>query len=153
MMEGVEDGILSEKDLRETDHIWEQGEKAFALLNRIVRGGKNGFHPFVPTPSENNDLDVLADIISFCMIVVNRLNLVTVSNMIKLIHAATGHTLSAEDLRDTVSKILEMEAHLQNKEIHLSHKPASPLLAEDQIKEIVKKEERDNESIVHQTTS
>ncbi len=153
IMEGVEDGPLSEKDLRETDHIWERGEKAFALLNRIVRGSKNGFHLSVPALSENNDLDVLADIISFCMIVVNRLNLVTVSNIIELIHAATGHTLSAEDLRDTVRNILQTEARLQNKRVHLGHKPAAPLTAEDRIKEIVKKEERNNESIVHRTTS
>jgi len=153
IMEGVEDGPLSEKDLRETDHILEQGEKASALLHRIVRGSKNGFHLFVPTLSENNDLDVLADIISFCMIVVNRLNLVTVSNIIELINAATGHTLSVEDLRDTVWNILQMEACLQNKGLHLSHKPAPPLMGEDQMKEIVKKEERNNESIIHQTTS
>ena len=153
IMEGAEDGSLSEKDLRETDHIWEQGEKAFALLHRIVRGSKNGFHLITPALSENDDLDVLADIISFCRIVVNRLNSVTVSNTIELIHAATGHALSVEDLRDTVRNILQMEGRLQNKAIHLNHKPASPLLAEDQITEIVKKEERNNESIVHQTTS
>lgn len=153
IMEGVKDGPLSEKDLKETDHIWEQGEKAFVLLHRILGGSKNGFPLSIPALSENNDLDVLADIISFCTIVVHRLNLVTASNIIELIHAATAYPLSVEDLRDTVWKILQMEAHLQNKKLHLGHQPAAPLMGQGQIKEIVKKEECNNESIVHRTTS
>jgi aldehyde:ferredoxin oxidoreductase len=153
IMEGVEDSPLSEKDLRKTDNIWDQGEKAFAILHRIIHGSKNGFHLSVPTLSENEDLDVLSDIISFCMIVVNRLNLMTVSNMIDLIGAATGYALSIEDLRDTVWKILQMESRLQNKGLYLDHQPSLPRMGEGQISEILRREERNNESTVHRTAS
>jgi aldehyde:ferredoxin oxidoreductase len=148
ILDGVENGPLSDEDPRQTDLIWEQGEKAFAILNRIIHDGKNGFHLTVPAPSENEDLDVLADIIPFCKIVVNRLNRVTVSNMIDLIDAATGHALSMEDLRETVWNILRMESHLQNKEFPLGDQSSFPRVGEGQINEIHKKEERSNESTV-----
>jgi len=114
ILEGVGNGPLSDEDPGQTDHLWDQGEKAFVILDRIIHDGKNGFHLTVPAPSENEDLDVLADIIPFCTIVVNRLNRMTVSNMIDLINAATGYALSVEGLRDTVSNILRMESRLQN---------------------------------------
>ncbi len=152
-MEGVEDSPLSEKDLRETDAIWEREEKAFAILHRITHGSKNGFHFSVPPLSENEDLDVLSDIISFCMIVVDRVNLMTVSNMIDLIGAATGYALSIEDLRDTVWNILQMESRLQNKGLYLNNQPSLPRMGEGQISEILRREERNNESIVHRTAS
>jgi len=152
IMEGVENGPLSEEDLRQTDDIEDQGEKAFVILHRIMNGSKNGFHlSALPVP-ENEDLDVLADIISFCVIVVNRLNLMTVSNIIDLIHAATGYALPKEDLRDIVQDILQMEARLQNKGLCQSDKPLS-LLGEGQISEILKREECNNESTVHGTAS
>lgn len=153
IMEGVGDSPLSGEDLRETDDIWEQGEKAFAILHRITHGSKNGFHFSVPPLSENEDLDVLADIISFCMIVVNRLNLMTVSNIIDLIDAATGYALSIEDLRDTVWNILQMEYRLQNKGPYLNNQPCLSRMGEGQISEILRREERNNESIAHQTSS
>jgi len=153
ILDGVENGPLSDQDPVQTDHIWEQGEKAFVILNRIIHDGKNGFHLAVPPSSENKDLDVLADIIPFCKIVVNRLNRMTISNMIELIGAATGHALSMEDLQETVWSILRMESHLQNKEFPLGDQPSFPRVGEGQINEILKKEERSNESTVHRTTS
>jgi len=152
IMEGAEDGPLSEEDLRQTEDIWEQGEKAFVILHRIMNGGKKGFHLSIPPVSENEDLDVLADIVSFCMIVVNRLNLMTVSNMIDLIYAATGYALSIENLRDTVWNILQMESRLQNKGLSLSE-PSSPPMGEGQINEILRREERNNEQTAHRTAS
>ena len=153
IMEGAEDGPLSEEDLRQTEDIWEQGEKAFVILHRIMNGGKKGFHLSIPPVSENEDLDVLADIVSFCMIVVNRLNLMTVSNMIDLIYAATGYALSIENLRDTVWNILQMESRLQNKELPLGDRLSLPHMGERQINDILKKEERNNESTPHRTAS
>ena len=135
-------GPLSNEDPGQTDHIWEQGEKAFVILDRIINNGKNGFHLTVPPFSEKEDLDVLADVIPFCKIVVNRLGRTTASNMIDLINAATGHPLSMEDLREIVSNILRMESRLQNQE-----------LGKGQINEILRMEERSNESTVHRTTS
>jgi aldehyde:ferredoxin oxidoreductase len=85
------------------------------MLQRIIDGSRKEFH-FAPLPvSKNKHLDVLADIISFCLIVVPYLNQRTVSNMIDLIHGATGFTFAKEDLRDRVRAILQMEARLQNK--------------------------------------
>ncbi|MGO8987843.1 MAG: aldehyde ferredoxin oxidoreductase N-terminal domain-containing protein [bacterium] len=153
IMEGVGDSPLSGEDLRETDDIWEQGEKAFAILHRITHGSKNGFHFSIPPLSENEDLDVLADIISFCMIVVSRLNLITVSNIIELIDASTGYALSIEDLRDTVWNILQMESRLQNKGLYLNNQPSLSRMGEGQISEILRREKRDNESIAYQTSS
>ena len=153
MLEGVGNGPLSDEDPGQTDHLWDQGEKAFVILDRIIHDGKNGFHLTVPSSSENEDLDILADIIPFCTIVVNRLNRMTVSNMIDLINAATGYALSMEDLRDTVSNILRMESRLQNKEFPLGDQSSFPRAGEGQINEILKREEHSNESTVHRTTS
>ena len=153
IMEGDETGLLSEEDLRRFDNIWDRGEKAFAILHRIMKGSKNGFHLSVPPFSENGDLDVLADIIPFCKIAVNRLNLMTVTNMIDLIYAATGYVFSKEDLQDTVRNILQMESALQNKERDWSDKSSFSHRGEGQISEILRREERSNESIVHRTTS
>jgi len=150
---GVENAPLSEEDLVQTDHIWEQGEKAFAILHRIIKDGKNGFLLSAPPSSENEDLDVLADVIPFCKIVVNRLNRRTVSNMIDLIDAATGQALSMEDLRETVWSILRIESRLQNKEFPLRDQSSFSLPGEGQIHEILKREEHSNESTVHRTTS
>jgi aldehyde:ferredoxin oxidoreductase len=153
IMEGAGDSPLSGKDLRQINDTWEQGEKAFAILHRITHGSEIGFHFSVPPLSENEDLDVLADVISFCMIVVNRLNLMTVSNMIDLIDAATGYALSSEDLRDTVWNILQMESRLQNKGLYLNNQPSLSRMGEGQISEILRREEHNNESIAHQTSS
>ena len=153
IMEGVENGPFSEEDLRQTDGIEDQGEKAFVILHRIINGSRREFHLSAPPVSENEDLDVLADIISFCMIVVNRLNLMTVSNMIDLIYAATGYSLSKEDLRDTVWNILQMESRLPNKGPYLSDESSLPHLGEGQISEILRREERSNESVIHRTAS
>jgi aldehyde:ferredoxin oxidoreductase len=153
ILEGFEKGPLSEEDLRQMDGIEDQGEKAFAILHRIIKSDKKEFQPVATPVSENEDLDVLADIISFCLIVVNRLNLMTVSNMIDLIHAATGYALSKEELRDTISNILRMESRLQNKELDLTDESSLPLLGEGQINEILKREERNNESIAHRASS
>lgn len=153
IMEGVENSPLSEEDPRQTDDIWDQGEKAFAILHRIINGNKNGFHLSAPPLSENEDLDVLADIISFCTIVVNRLNLMTVSNIIDLIDAATGYAPSKEDLRNTVWNILQMESRLQNNGLSLNDKSSLPHLGEGQISEILRREERSNESVIHRTSS
>jgi aldehyde:ferredoxin oxidoreductase len=154
ILEGVENGPLSEEDLRQADNTEDQGEKAFLILHRIInKGSRKEFHFAAPLVSGNEDLDVLADIISFCLIVVNRLNLMTVSNMIDLIHAATGHVLSKEDLRDTIWNILQMESRLQNKGFYLTEESPLPHLGEGQISEILRREERNNESIAHRTAS
>jgi aldehyde:ferredoxin oxidoreductase len=153
ILEGVEKAPLSDEDSKHGDDNWEQGEKALAILQRIVRDGKNGFHLAVPPFSENEDLDVLADIISFCTIVVNRLNLRTASNIIDLIDAATRSVLSMEDLRDTVSKILQMESRLQNKELSLGAPSTFVNLGKGQIDEILRREKCSNESTVHWTAS
>ncbi len=142
ILDGVGSGPLSDEDPVQTDHIWEQGEKAFVILSRIINNGKNGFHLTVPPSSEDEDLEVLADIFPFCTIVVNRLSRTTLSNMIDLIDAATGHALSIDDLQESVLNILRMESCLQNKD-----------LGEGQINEILRMEEYSNESTVHRTTS
>jgi len=153
IMKGSEYSPLSEEDLRQTEDIEDQGEKAFVILHRIIDGSRKEFHLTAPPVSKNKDLDVLADIISFCLIVVKHLNLRTVSNMIDLICAATGYSPSKEDLRDKVRNILQMESRLQNKGHDLSE--ASPLthLGEGQISEILRREEGNNESIAPWTTS
>jgi aldehyde:ferredoxin oxidoreductase len=114
IMQRDENGSLWDEDLRQFDNIWDGGEKAFAILHRIIQGSKNGFRLSVFPVSNNGDLDVLADILPFCTIVVNRLNLMTVTNMIDLIYAATGYALSKADLQDIVRNILRMESILQN---------------------------------------
>lgn len=83
----------------------------------------------------------MADLMPFCKIVVNRFNHATLSNMINLIEAATGYTLSVEDLRESVQNILRLE-----------HRLSFPQAGEGQIKEIHQKEEYSNESTDHWTT-
>jgi aldehyde:ferredoxin oxidoreductase len=153
ILEGVETGTLSEEDLRQMDEIDDQGEKAFALLRRIIDGGNKKFHLSAPPASENEDLDILADIVSFCMIVVNRLNLMTVSNIIDLINGATGYALTIDDLQDTVSNIRQMESRLQNKKLHWNDQSTLLHLEKGQIRQILKKEECDHVSISNPTAS
>ena len=192
ILEGVETGTLSEEDLRQTDDIEDQGEKVFAILRRMINGGKKEFHLSAPplpengaprtksvapcpTPmwgdipaarwrippwpeaveycSRNEDLDILADIVSFCMIVVNRLNLMTVSNIIDLINGATGYALTIEDLQETISNIRQMESRLQNRKLHWNDQSTLLPLGKGQISQILKKEERHNVSISHRTAS
>jgi aldehyde:ferredoxin oxidoreductase len=153
VMEGDKTDHLSEEDLRQFETIWDRGEKAFAILHRIMKGSKNGFQLSVPPESSNEDLDVLADIIPFCTIVVNRLNLLTVTNIIDLIDAATGYALSKEDLQAITRNILQMESILQNKGGYRSDKPSLPHTEEGQISDIPRREERIHESIVYRTTS
>jgi aldehyde:ferredoxin oxidoreductase len=152
-LEGVDHGPLSEEDLTRADGIEDRGEKAFFILHRIINSPKKEFHLTATRFSENEDLDVLADIISFCLIVVNRLNLMTVSNMIDLIHAATGYALSKEDLRDTIGNILRMEFRLQNERLSPINESTLPHFGEGQISEILRKEEHHHEPIPHQTAS
>lgn len=153
IMKGEENGSPLDEDLRQFDNIWEDGEKAFAILHRIIEGSKNGFRPLVFPIPEKEDLDVLADIIPFCTIVVNRLNLATVQNMIDLIDAATGYGLSKEDLRDIVRNILRMESILHNKGGYWSDRSSPPHMREGQISEISRREEQTHESIVYRKTS
>jgi aldehyde:ferredoxin oxidoreductase len=153
IMEGVETGTLSEEDLRHTDDIEDQGEKVFAILRRMINGGKKEFHLSAPPASENEDLDILADIVSFCMIVVNRLNLMTVSNITDLINGATGYALTIEDLQDTISNIRQMESRLQNKKLHWNDQSTLLPLGKGQISQILRKEERRNVSVSNRTAS
>jgi len=153
IMEGVETGALSEEDLRQMDEIEDQGEKVLDLLRRIIRGGKKEFQLSAPPASDNEDLDILADIVSFCMLVVSRLNLMTVSNIIDLINGATGYALTIEDLQDTVSNIRQMESRLQNKKLHWNDQTTLLHLGKGQISQILKKEERDHVSISNPTAS
>ncbi len=153
ILEGVETGTLSEEDLSQMDEIEDQGEKVLALLRRIITGGKKEFHLSAPPASDNEDLDILADIVSFCMIVVNRLNLMTVSNIIDLINGATGYALTIEDLQDTISNIRQMESRLQNKKLHWNDQSTLLHLGKGQISQILKKEERDHVSISNPTAS
>ena len=151
--ERAETGTLSDEDLRDTDGIQDQGEKVFALLRRMINGGKKEFDFSAPPTSGNEDLDILADIVSFCMTVVNRLNLMTVSNIIDLISGATGYALTIEDLQDTISRIRQMESRLQNKKLHWNAQSTLLQLERGQISQILKKEERRNVSISDRTTS
>jgi aldehyde:ferredoxin oxidoreductase len=152
-MEGGENHPFSDEDLRPSYNIWDEGEKALTILQRIIQGSNNGFDLPAPPVSENGHLDVLADIIPFCTIVVNRLNLMTVTNMIDLIHAATGYALSKEDLQETVRKILQMESVLQKKGRDGSEKSSFPHTGEDQISNMPGREEHSHESIDYRTTS
>lgn len=153
IMKGSEYPPLSEEDLRQTEHIEDQGEKAFVILRRIMEGSRKEFHLPTRPVSENKHLDALADIISFCPIVVKQLNQRTVSNMIDLIYAATGYSLSKEDLRDKVRSILQMESRLQNKGAYANDNSPLPPRGEGQISEILRREERNNESTAQRTTS
>jgi aldehyde:ferredoxin oxidoreductase len=153
IMEGDDNGSLLDEELSQFDNIWDRGEKALAILHRIIKGSTNGFRLSVSPVSENGDLDVLADIIPFCTTVVNRLNLMTVTNMIDLIHAATGYALSKEDLRDIIMNILRMESILQNKERDWSDQSSFPHIGEGRISHMTRREEHNHESVVHRTTS
>jgi aldehyde:ferredoxin oxidoreductase len=153
IMEGDESGFLLDEELRQFDNIWDGGEKALAILHRIIKGSKNGFRLSVSPVSKNEDLDVLADILPFCTIVVNRLNLMTLTNMIDLIHAATGYALSKEDLQETVRNILQMESVLQRKGRDGSEKSSFPHMGKDQISNMLRREDYNHESIVYRTTS
>jgi aldehyde:ferredoxin oxidoreductase len=150
---GHECGPLSEEDMRQTENIEDQGEKAFIILHRIIDGSGEEFHLAAPLVSKNKDLDVLADILSFCLIVVPHLNQKTVSNMIDLIYAATGHSLSKEDLRDTVWNILRVESRLQNMGLDANDHSPLPHPGESQTSEILRREEHNNESTAERTTS
>jgi hypothetical protein len=70
--------------------------------------------------------------------------------MIDLIYAATGYSLSKEDLRDTVRNILQLESRLQNK---LTDESSLPPLGGGQISEILRREKDSNESIAPWKTS
>jgi aldehyde:ferredoxin oxidoreductase len=135
------------------DAIEDHGEKVLALLRRITSGGKKEFRLSAPPASDNEDLDILADIVSFCMIVVNRLNLMTVSNIIDLINGATGYALTVDDLQDTISNIRQMESGLQNKRLHWNDQSTLLRLGKGQISQILKKEELDDVSISNPTAS
>ncbi|MFB3886766.1 MAG: aldehyde ferredoxin oxidoreductase N-terminal domain-containing protein [Thermodesulfobacteriota bacterium] len=147
VMAGVDTGPLSEEDLAQVGNIEDPGEKAFTLLRRMIHGGEKAFQLAAPPASENEDLDVLADIVSFCMIVVNRLNLMTVSNIIDLIHGATGYALTIKDLQETVSDIRQAESRLQNKKLHWSDQSTLLHLGKGRISQILRKEERHDVSI------
>jgi len=153
IIEGDKTGLFAEEDLKQFETIWDRGEKAFAILHQIMKGSKNGFRLPVPPVSSNEDLDVLADIIPFCTIVVNRLNLMTVTNIIDLIDAATGYAMSKEDLQDIIRKILQMESVLQNKGGYWTDQSSLPHTEEGQISDIPRREEPRHESIVYRTTS
>jgi len=153
ILEGVETGTFSEEDLRQMDEIEDHGEKVLTLLRRITSGGKKEFHLPAPPTSDNEDLDILADIVSFCMIVVNRLNLMTISNIIDLINGATGYALTNKDLQVTISNIRQMESRLQNKTLHWNDQTSLLRQEKGQISQILKKEERDHVSISNPTAS
>jgi len=153
VLEGIETGPLLEEDRRHLGDIEDPGEKAFALLRRMIDGSKKEFHLSVPPASENEDLDILADVVSFCMIVVNRLNLMTVSNIIDLIHGATGYAVTIKDLQETVSNIRQTESRLQNKRLHWNDQSTLLQLGKGQISQILKKEEHRNVSITDRTAS
>ena len=153
IMEGVKRGPLSEEDLKDTEGMEDQGEKAFAILRRMINGGKKEFQLSPPPASENEDLDILSDIVSFCMTVVNRLNLMTVSNIIDLINGATGYALTIKDLQETISNIRQTESRLQNKKLHWNDQSTLLYLREGQISQILEKEESRNVSISNRTAS
>ncbi len=87
------------------------------------------------------------------MIVVNRLNLMTVSNIIDLINGATGYALTIEDLQETISNIRQMESRLQNKKLHWNDQSTLLPLGKGQISQILRKEERRNVSVSNRTAS
>jgi aldehyde:ferredoxin oxidoreductase len=148
-----ERNLLSEEDQKKNNEIQERGEKAFFILQRMLQGNGEGFHSSPPLLPEIEDLDVLSDIISFCPMVVNRLNLMTVANIIDLIYAATALTLSQGELRDTVWNILRLESRLQNRDVSKKERSSRPLRGESPIGKILNREERSNESIGHWASS
>jgi hypothetical protein len=77
----------------------------------------------------------------------------TVSNIIDLIHGATGYALTIEDLQETVSNIRQIETRLQNKKIHWNDQSTLLHLGKGQISQILRKEERCNVSISNRTAS
>jgi aldehyde:ferredoxin oxidoreductase len=153
IMDGDKNSLHLNEDLKQPDDLWDRGEKAIAILQQIMKEPKNGFRLSGFQVSPNEDLDVLADIIPFCTIVVNRLNLMTVTNIIDLIHAATGYALSKEDLQETVRSILRMESVLQYKGSDWKDKSSFPHTGEGQISDILNREEHRHESIAYRTTS
>jgi aldehyde:ferredoxin oxidoreductase len=153
ILEGVDHGPLSKEDLGQADGIEDQGEKAFFILHRIINSPQREFYLRATGSPENEDLDVLADIVSFCLIVVNRLNLMTASNMIDLIHAATGYALSKEDLRGIIWNILRMESRLRNGRLYLNDESDLPHFGEGQISELLRKEEHPDATVLHRTAS
>jgi hypothetical protein len=154
ILKGDKNSSLFDEQTRQYDNIWETGEKAFTILRRIIEKGiKDRFRLAVPPVSENQDLDVLADIVPFCTIVVDRLNLMTVTNTIDLIDAATGIALSKEDLQETVRNILEIESVLKSRGRDGNEKSSLPRMGEDQISHKPRREEHTHESIVYRTTS
>jgi hypothetical protein len=152
-MKGSEYGLFSKEDLPHIEHIEDQGEKAFVILRRIIEGNRKEFYLPARPASENKHLDALADIISFCPIVVKHLTQRTVSNMINLIYSATGYFLSKEDLRDMVRNILRVESRLQNMGLTANKYSPLPHPGESQTSEILKREERNNESTAERVTS
>jgi aldehyde:ferredoxin oxidoreductase len=152
-MKGSEYAPLSEEDLRQTEDIEDPGEKAFVILRRIIEGSRKEFHLPARPASENKHLDALADIISFCPIVVEHLTQRTVSNMIDLIYAATGYFLSKEDLRDMVRNIVRVESRLQNMGLDANDHASLPHPGESQTSKILRREERNHESTVQRSTS
>jgi aldehyde:ferredoxin oxidoreductase len=153
VLEELRTGSHSEEDLKQMQETEDPGEKVLALLRRIIRGDQKEFHLSAPPASDNEDLDILADIVSFCMIVVSRLNLMTVSNIIDLINGATGHALTIEDLQNTISDIRQLESRLQNKKLHWNDQSTLLHSGKGQISQILKKEERDHVSISNPTAS
>jgi aldehyde:ferredoxin oxidoreductase len=153
IMKGSEYPLLSEEDLRQMENIADQGEKAFFILRRIIESSGKEFRLPARPASENKHLEALADIVSFCPIVVEQLTQRTVSNMIDLIYAATGYFLSKEDLRDMVRNILRVESRLQNMGLNANDHSPLPHSGEGQTIEIPRREERDNESTAERSTS
>lgn len=153
IMKGIEDGSCSEEGLEHIHDLLESGEKAYAILHWILSGGGEKFHPEIPLFFGNEDLDVLGDIISFCPLVVNRLNSMTVSNINDLVHAATAYSLSEGEPKNIVWNILQMESLLRNKEAFREDAPSCARLVDYQIREMPIKEERNNESIGYSDAS
>ena len=153
IMRGSENSVLSEEDLRQMEQIEDQGEKAFFILRRIMEGSGKKFHLPARPASENKHRDTLADIISFCPIVVKHLTQRTVSNMIDLIYSATGYSLSKEDLRDMVRNILRVESRLQSMGLDANNHSPLRQTGESQTSEILKREELKHESTAQRTTS
>jgi len=73
--------------------------------------------------------------------------------MIDLIYAATGYSLSKEDLRDMVRNILRVESRLQNMGLEANDHSPLPQAGENHTSEILRREEPNNESTVQRATS
>jgi aldehyde:ferredoxin oxidoreductase len=153
IMEGIEDGSCSEEGLQHINGLLKSGEKAYAILHWILNGGGEKFHAEIPPVFANEDLDVLGDIISFCPLVVSRLNSMTISNIIDLIYAATAYSLSDGEPREVVRNILQMESVLHNKEAFRNAASSHGHFVDYQINKVVIKEERNNESVGYEDAS